>query len=120
MGSIILVILIAQVVSIVIIFFVLKKVLERRLFHFAIREFEFYSLPEGEENPKEIFIITCNNISDAYRQEIQKIAQKKFGIDVRSTFKIDKELMGGVVIKVNRTSYNFSLKERLRQSGFLR
>ena len=120
MVSVILIILVAQVISVALVFYILKKILERRLFNLAIREFDFYSLPEGDQNPKEIFIITNKNIANSYRQEIEKNTQKKFGSTVKLVYQVDKELMGGIIIKVDRAIYNYSLRDRLKKSGFLK
>jgi len=58
MASVLLFIFVAQAISVAAVLFVLKKILEKRLLALAIKEFDFYSLTEGEQKPNEIFITT--------------------------------------------------------------
>jgi len=39
---------------------------------------------------------------------------------VKFIYHVQKELLGGIIIRVNQAIYNYSLRDRLKQSGFLR
>ncbi len=120
MASIILIIIAIQIVCIAVVVLILWVVLEKRLHSLAIKDFTYYAPPEGEPRPSALRIVTHKAISPAYQQEIQKIASKKFGAGIQPVFEVDKGLLGGIIIKIDKNVYDYSLRDRLKRSGFIK
>ncbi|MDO9579005.1 MAG: ATP synthase F1 subunit delta [Bacteroidales bacterium] len=76
---------------------------------YIIQEFEKYVLKvQGKEKAE---IITAHNISEKSLEEIQKILKLQGEI----VMNIDKDLIGGVVIKVGNKIFDASIKTKINK-----
>lgn len=112
-----------QVVAITIIVIVLKKVLDRNLINLAIEQLEAGRLNPSEaqsksvESAKVLFkVITHKKIKDVDRERILKAITKNIPGGIVPDFQVDKNIRGGMIIKVGENTSDCSLSDRLRRA----
>ena len=113
----------SQVVAIGIAVFFLKKQLDRNLLDSAVRQIEAgVFILDGPENnnpkpPPPIFIvITHAKLSATNRERVLKAITKTTPGGVVPDFQVDKNLLGGAVVKTATKVVDCSLKDKLRQA----
>lgn len=120
MVSVVLLIIGIQAVLGVGIVFILKYVLEKRLVNAALKELSMYLPFEGEPKPLVVQVLAHKTVAATVQSELQKIVKGKFGAQVGIDYQIDKSLMGGLIITVNKHRFNYCLSDRLKEGGFLK
>lgn len=120
MASVVLIIIAVQLVCVIGIVFILWFVLEKRLVNTAIKELNAYIPVEGEPKPQSVQVVAHKAVSSVVQGELQRIAQSKFGANVRIEYQVDKSLLGGLIITVNKRRFNYCLADRLKEGGFLK
>lgn len=108
----------SQFVLVIIVIFILRAVLERRLIENTIKELQMYS--PMENHPAEIAVTSYSNLSPTHKEILQKLAGKKFGPNVRFSYALDKSLMGGMILKTKDIKIGHSLRERLKEGGIVK
>lgn len=107
-----------QFVLITIVIFILRAVLERKLIENTMKEFQMYS--PMENFPSELWVMSYGNLAQSHKDELQKLAVKKFGIKVQINYSVDKALMGGMIVKTKDIKIGHSLRERLKEGGIVK
>ncbi len=90
-------------------FVVLQKYNKLKKIDYIIEEFERYS--KKQSGIKTIEVETVNELDKKIKSKIEKV----FGEDSEITEKINKNLLGGIKIKVDDTVYDASLKTQLNK-----
>ena len=111
-----------QVILAVIVICVLKVVLNRNLIEFALRELDALRRVDVDEIPKPVHlqVASYKELPLQFKQKLQKITQRQFGADVKISLEQDRSLWGGVVIRYANHTINYGLKNRLKESGFIK
>ena len=73
----------------------------------------FEDLRAGIENTVDVVVTSATGLSDDQRQEIVVALTKRLGRDVRLTTQIDKNLIGGAVIRAGDVVIDGSLRSKL-------
>lgn len=60
-------------------------------------------------------IVTARDLSEPERRSLIEGAAKLAGAEVQATFKLDKEILGGAVVRIGSTVYDGSLRGRLER-----
>ena len=106
---------IAQIVAISFVVFVLKKILDHMLIDLAIRHLEYGQ--SKERRPVDLIVIlTHRRLQEKYKQRIAQIIRKYCSQETQAEYRIQKDIMGGIIIKVGGRMIDYSLKDRLRQA----
>ncbi len=108
----------SQFVLVTVVIFILRAVLERKLIESTLKEFQMYS--PMDDHPSEIWVTSYGNPARSHKEELQKLANKKFGPNVRFSYAIDKTLMGGMIVKTKSIKIGHSLRERLQEGGIVK
>ena len=104
-----------------VILFVLRKVLDRKLIVAALGDFEFLRISEEEIGQiKEVEVVSYPILKDKPKEQFLYLVKRKFPKGVPVAFHTDKALMGGIVIRVGKTSINYALVDRLREAGWIK
>ena len=103
----------AQGVVAVIIIFFLKRNLDRELYDIAIQRLEFLSQAERFPSFDHVMVVSHKDLSPQNKGRIQKAVSKHFTDSVKPVFKIDKKILGGIIITVADQTFAYSLKHRL-------
>ncbi|MCK5581924.1 MAG: F0F1 ATP synthase subunit delta [Candidatus Omnitrophica bacterium] len=119
----------AQVVLIALIVFGLKKLLDKILIDVAIDDIKYWqskeklaakiALDEYEptvSTPDEIIIVSHKPLKPRVQHLIRKEAIKQFGEEITFDFRINKVILGGVIIQAGSVILDHSLKERLSRA----
>ena len=109
-----------QILAFLIIAFVLLKILDRQLTESAVHQFEVMFAKELDGSLEEIVVVVCNKISVRTHNRIQSAAFKKFGREIPLTIRQDTHMRGGLIIKLNQLTLDYSLMNRLRDSGLVK
>ena len=109
-----------QILVFSIIAFVLMKILDRQLTESAVHRFEVMFAKELDGNLEEIVVVVCSKISARARGRIQSAAFKKLGREIPLTIRQDKHMRGGLIIRLNQLTLDYSLMNRLRDSGLVK
>ena len=67
------------------------------------------------KNITQIILTTANKVDDKLREEIKKLAQKATNSEVELIEKVNKDLIGGFVLKIGDTLYDSSVSTRIRK-----
>jgi F0F1-type ATP synthase delta subunit len=107
--SIVLMVIFVQLIFAAVVFFILKKLLDRELLGAALEKFE-----SCESSPaiKEITVYSASRISDESRGRFESIRQRKFS-GANLNFMENAGLKGGLVISMENVLLDFSLYSRL-------
>ena len=108
-------IVILQAGVIAVIIFVLKRILDKKLVESAINEFRVWQREGREQLGNQVLIVSPKGLKLKYKLRILKIALDYFGDDAHPSFKINKDLLGGIIIKIGDNIIECSLKDRLAQ-----
>ena len=76
---------------------------------------EFDSFYANHKNITQVVLTTANKVDDKLREEIKKLAQKSTNSEVELIEKINKDLIGGFVLKIGDTMYDSSVSSRIRK-----
>jgi len=60
-------------------------------------------------------IVTARELSDPERRSLIEGAAKLAGTEVQATFKLDKNILGGTVVRIGSTVYDGSIRGRLER-----
>ncbi len=112
-GSFLVKLILAQCILAVIIIVVLKNILDNKLIESAIRRIETWPQTEPARSAGEMVVISHKNLTPANKERILKAARERFSQQMNPVFKIDKGIMGGIVIKIGEHALEYSLKDRL-------
>ena len=108
----------SQFVLMTIVIFILRAVLERKLIENTMKAFQMYS--PLNNFPSEILVTSYSNLAQSYKVQLQNLATKKFGPNVRFSYTLDKNLMGGMIVKTKDIKIGHSLHERLKEGGLVK
>ena len=114
--SILLKILFWQVVVAAIVTGILKMVLDKNLIASAIKQFERICQHLDPPSSLDVVVVTCRPLAKSVSEHLSQIVRNKFGETAVVRYQIDKLMWGGIIIRVDRTVINYSLKDRLRQA----
>ena len=95
--------------------FVSLLVTKRRESHILSIAREFGALYADYKNITQIILTTANKVDDKLREEIKKLAQKATNSEVELIEKVNKDLIGGFVLKIGDTLYDSSISTRIRK-----
>ena len=78
---------------------------------------KFISLVDSSSNIKKIHVISSNEYSDSYKEELVQSIREKFHIDNSSqaTFKVDKSILGGIKIRIGNKIIDGSIASKLKK-----
>ncbi len=99
--------------------FVLKKILDHQLVELAIKKFQNTTLKQEDQKLTGILVLSSSRIKPFLYQRLVNEAQKKFNRPVEIVTKRDKSLRGGLMIKLNSATIDFTLVGRLREGGII-
>lgn len=86
---------------------------KNRMKYFSSIAEEFKRLYNDANNILEVTAVTTQKLSDALRQKLVEKLEKNSGKKIILVEKIDKDIMGGIVLKYNNTQIDASVKSRL-------
>ena len=101
-----------QVVSAVIVIFVLKKLLDRELIASALEQFEVLKYQGDLSRVKIIHVVGHKDMGEEIRARFKSIAARRFK-GVALDFSTDRDLKGGVKVVMDQTEIDCSLSDRL-------
>lgn len=90
--------------------FVIKKRREELLFDVLEKFKELRDLKLGYLN---VSVISASEFSEAQKDELKNKLQKIFNKQLRMNYSIDKNLIGGFIVKAGDTVFNASIKHQL-------
>jgi F0F1-type ATP synthase delta subunit len=99
--------------------YVLKEILHRQLIDLAIKRFQNISITTEDQKLTGIIVVSPRKINCGVRERLRVAVSKKFGRPMEIISKIDKRLRGGLVIKLNSLTIDFSLMGRLKEGGII-
>lgn len=108
--SILVIFIFGQCFFAVMVFLVLKKLLDRELIKAALEQFESCEIAP---HTKKITVYSASRISDEYRAVLESITKSKCG-GVNLNFQENALLKGGLVIAIDQLLLDFSLQSRLK------
>lgn len=114
--SIFLKLVLAQVVVGAIVVVCLKKALDHQLLDLAYRQIDCWKPQDPARPVNQIILTTHKKLGLKDRQRFQRITLKRLGESVGLTFTVQKDLMGGAVLRIDDRVVDYSLKDRLRQA----
>src|SRR3989338_9185582 len=114
------IILIIQTILGIIVFFVLRKILEDKLIESTIHELDLFLMKNESGAVGEVVVVGNGEFAPEKKSRIQAALQKRFSPQVRVVYQTDKNFMGGMVLKFVTSVIGKSLKDRLRESGFVK
>ena len=119
MTAIVGIILVVQIIFGVIVFFVLKNILEKKLLEATLQDLDLF-LMKNEIGTLEKVVIVCGvELSPVKKQMVQEALQKKLSPNVQMVYERDTSLLGGMVLRLGAYTIGKSLRDRLREGGFL-
>lgn len=113
-------VILAQLVVISLIIFVLKKIFDRQLIELAVHSVEALDAGRVDKNLTELTVVTYGDLSSINRQRIIDALRKKINKTVNVIATKDKGIKGGMIIKIQNQSFDYSLVGRLREGGFIK
>ena len=111
--SIIFIIFALQLAIAGIIFFVLRKILDRELVELALERFDRYKPEDELKSVKEIYVITYKPLSQLVNTRLSQLVNKKFQ-QARLVLKEEKRIKGGMVVQIGSYTIDMSLLSRLK------
>lgn len=72
---------------------------------------EYIAYEKEESGERSLEVTTAQELTS----EMKKILEKDFGKNITLTEKIDKSILGGIIIKTNNTIYDASIKASIEQ-----
>ena len=102
-----------QLAIAVIVFFVLKKLLDRELIALALERFERFKSEENAHNINEILVITHRPLNALLKKRLARLVEQKFK-QTPLVFKEQGKIKGGMVIQMGEHVVDFSLLSRLK------
>ena len=109
-----------QILIFGIIVFVLYKLLNRNLIEGAVHQFEVMASRHLDPDLKKVTVICYKNVSEKNINRILRAAEKNLARKIEIEIEMNKRLKGGLIIRVKDVELNFSLMNRLRESGLMR
>ena len=119
-------IFVAQVILGAVIIFALKKLLDKQLFDLAVQDIKYWQSTEklaarialdefdpSIDAPRKIIMVSYKPLGGRQQALLRQTAVKQFGDDVVFEFRVNKDLLGGVIVTVGDCVLDHSLKERL-------
>jgi len=76
---------------------------------------EFGALYADYKNISQIILTTAYKVDDKLREEIKKLVQKTTNSEIELIEKINKDLIGGFVLKIGDKMYDSSVSTRIRK-----
>ncbi len=99
-----------------IVILVLKAVLDNSLLDAAVKQFELLSPRVESAMIQEVVVTSRKPLPATMVRRVGQVVKRNWGEAPRVIYKIDKLMMGGVVIQFSGYVINYSLKDRLRQA----
>jgi F0F1-type ATP synthase delta subunit len=112
-------ILLFQCIFAVVVIYFLKRVLEIKLRNSAVATLENLN-PQDYPNVSQISVVCNRDLNSQLKQRILRAILKNFGPQARVNMQKDTRLLGGVKIQLGEHMLDYSLRKRLRESGFLK
>jgi len=105
-----------QIVVASIVLFILWLILQKNLVHAALVQFDYWDGKPRDPALAEIVVTSHQELKETLKAKIIKLTQRKFGEKMAVVFRVDRKIMGGLVIRAGEKVIDFALKERLRQA----
>jgi F0F1-type ATP synthase delta subunit len=118
MGTVLGPVLLIQIAVAVVIVCVLKLMLEHMMIEIALNELSV--IPQNTPIPSEIVVFTSKELKPAKKQGLEKLVTQRFRSGIPIIYKIDGAMWGGMTIKFGLITVGHSLRDRLREGGFVR
>lgn len=113
-------IFVLQIVCYVIIFFILRSVLNKMLIETAIQTFDRINAEYIKQDQRELKIITATGrLEEIWQRRLKFSSSRKRGKPVELVIEHDKNIMGGMIICLTDKPMDFSVRTRLKQSGLI-
>lgn len=109
-----------QLLSLIIVIFILKKILDNCLINLAIQKFESLHREDLEPSLSGVIVIVRKKLGNKERQRLSAAAYKKFNRPMDVLVRTDKSILGGAIIKGGRSPIDLSLITRLKEGGFFK
>jgi len=104
----------AQLVVIAIIVAILKRILDHMLIDMAINLFEYWHPTQPLTGS--VRVITHKRLNEKHKAGILKALRKHSTPPDQLQYVIDKKILGGMIIKTDKSIFDCSLKDRLRRA----
>ena len=92
----------------------MKVLCEKKCVHLfgdCVKQFE--KLYNKEKNIEKVTVITATELSDALKDKLVKKLEKEYSKKVLPEYKIDKEILGGIIIRTENSQTDASVRARL-------
>lgn len=110
-------ILVAQIIIGVIVILFLRKMLEDMLLDMCVRQFEYWLSTEGKKlTVKNALFTSYQPLKLFYSERIHKVINKFWGADNKIAFRVDRSILGGMIIDVGSQKFDCSLRDRLSKA----
>jgi len=109
-------VIILQVIVISIIIFILKIILDKRLIESAISEMRLWQQEGRKVNDSKVIVISHKEVHPRYKERIHRITYDYLGEGHQPDYRIDKSILGGLIILIGNEMIECSLKDRLNQA----
>ena len=113
-------IIVLQIVAVVIVLIILKKILDTILIDAAIRKIEALDPNRIDQSLKDVGVVTYKPLSETEQQRSLNAVFKKLKRTTRLCITRDKKIRGGVIITLHTLVIDYSLIGRLREGGIIR
>ena len=113
-------ILAVQVAVISVIVFILKKILDRQLIESALHDIEILDGRRTDADISELTVVAYEDLNPQSQKRILDAMQKKINRTVHLVVTKDKTLKGGMIIRFKGHSFDYSLVNRLKESGLIK
>lgn len=120
MLMLILKILVAQLILIAAIVFILKKILDKFLVDDALTRIEALQPDSIDKDLKDVVVMTYRDLNAKTQKRISDAFYRKTNKIVPLLVQKDRNLKGGLIIKMKDNTIDCSLITRLKQSGLIR
>ncbi len=92
----------------------MKVLCEKKCVHLfgdCVKQFE--KLYNKEKNIEKVTVITATELSDALKEKLVKKLEKEYSKAIVPEYKIDKEILGGIIIRTENSQTDASVRARL-------
>ena len=113
-------IIILQVVLASVVIFFLMKTLNRNLVEMGVIRLENWQFERRDVKVSKVDVLTSKSLAQAFQTRIQEAVAKYFGPNTPITFNVSKDLLGGIVIKMDQEMIDCSTRNRLVESGLFK
>jgi len=93
--------------------FLIMVIENRREMHIKLMLLDFDKMYKESQGVKAADLITAVPIDDILKQQIAGIIQQKFNSKIELTSKVDPDILGGLIMRVEDRQYDMSVATRL-------